>query len=63
MKEVKIDLREMNRWFRERFPEAELITFNELFSDYERLIFENEHLKEEFEEYKDFVKDNFTQND
>lgn len=62
MKEIKIDLREMNRWFQERFSNKDLITFEELLSDYENLIFENEHLQEEFEEYKEFVKDNFTQN-
>ena len=61
MKDVKIDLREMNRRFKERLTKIEIITFNKLFSDYEKLIFKNEHLKEEFEEYKDFVKDNFTQ--
>lgn len=47
MKELKIDLREMNRWFKERFPNKDLITFQELLSDYEELIFDKERLEEE----------------
>lgn len=47
MKELKVDLREMNRWFRERFPNKDLITLEELLSDYENLILEEEHRKEE----------------
>lgn len=47
MKELKVDLREMNRWFRERFPNKDLITLEELLSDYENLILEEERRKEE----------------
>lgn len=47
MKELKIDLREMNRWFRDRFPNKDLITFEELLTDYEELILDTERQKEE----------------
>lgn len=47
---MKIDLREFNKWISERFEGKDLITFEELMADYEELILENEHLKEEQEE-------------
>lgn len=52
MQKLKIDLREMNRWFQERFPKKDLITFDELLSDYEELIFDKERLEKEIEELK-----------
>ena len=57
MKELKVDLREMNRWFRERFPNKDLITLEELLSDYENLILEEESRKEE--ESKSEQRDDF----
>lgn len=47
MKELKIDLREMNRWFRDRFPNKDLITFEEFLADYEELILDTERRQEE----------------
>lgn len=47
MKELKIDLREMNRWFKDRFPNKDLITFEEFLTDYEELILDAERQKEE----------------
>lgn len=47
MKELKIDLREMNRWFKDRFPNKDLITFEELLTDYEELILDAERRQEE----------------
>lgn len=47
MKELKIDLREMNRWFKDRFPNKDLITFEELLTDYEELILDAETQQEE----------------
>lgn len=47
MKELKIDLREMNRWFRDRFPNKDLITFEEFLADYEELILDAERQEEE----------------
>lgn len=47
MKELKIDLREMNRWFRDRFPNKDLITFEEFLADYEELILDAERQQEE----------------
>ena len=47
MKELKIDLREMNRWFKDRFPNKDLITFEELLADYEELILDAERQQEE----------------
>ena len=52
MQEIKIDLRELNRYFQERFPKKDLITFEELLNDYEELIFDKERLEEEIEELK-----------
>lgn len=63
MKELKVDLREMNRWFRERFPNKDLITLEELLSDYENLILEEEHRKEkEIEEQQLAEFDEFVWN-
>lgn len=47
MKELKIDLREMNRWFKDRFPNKDLITFEEFLADYEELILDAERQEEE----------------
>lgn len=47
MKELKIDLREMNRWFKDRFPNKDLITFEEFLADYEELILNAERQEEE----------------
>ena len=53
---MKIDLREFNRWIAERFKGKDLITFEELISDYEDLILENEHLKEEQEDQMELLQ-------
>lgn len=57
MKELKIDLREMNRWFKDRFPNKDLITFEELLTDYEELILDVERQEEEKNERQATIDD------
>lgn len=61
MKELKIDLREMNRWFRERFPNKDLITFEDFLSDYEELIFDKERLEETIKNLEENIEENYIQ--
>lgn len=57
--ELLINLKEQNRWISERFPKKDLITIDELMSDYEDLIGEVEHLEEEIKDIKQDRDDNF----
>lgn len=50
MEEIKIDIREWNRWLKDQFYNKDLITFEELISKFEDIILENERLQEEAED-------------
>lgn len=50
MEQILLDIREWNRWMKERFIDKDFITLEELLGDYEDLIFENDNLKEKIEE-------------
>lgn len=54
-----INLKEQNSWIQDRFPKKDLITLDELMSDYEDLIGEIEHLQEEIEDFKQDRDENF----
>lgn len=45
--DLLINLKEQNSWIKDRFPNKDLITLEELMSDYEDLISELDNLKEE----------------
>lgn len=57
--ELLINLKEQNSWIQDRFPKKDLITLDELMSDYEDLIGEVEHLQEEIEDFKQDRDANF----
>lgn len=50
MEEIKIDIREWNRWLKDQFYKKDLITFKELISKFEDIVLENEDLKEQIKE-------------
>ena len=50
MEEIKIDIREWNRWLKDQFYKKDLITFEELISKFEDIVLENEDLKEQIKE-------------
>ena len=50
MKEIKIDIREWNRWLKDQFYKKDLITFEELISKFEDIVLENEDLKEQIKD-------------
>jgi hypothetical protein len=57
--ELLINLKEQNSWIQDRFPKKDLITLDELMSDYEDLIGEVEHLQEEIKDFKQDRDENF----
>ena len=50
MEEIKIDIREWNRWLKDQFNNKDLITFEELISNFEDIVLENEDLKEQIKD-------------
>ena len=50
MEEIKIDIREWNRWLKDQFNNKDLITFEELISKFEDIVLENEDLKEQIKD-------------
>ena len=48
--DIKLDIREWNRWFKEQFNNRDLITLDEFVDRFEDIILENERLQEEIEE-------------
>lgn len=59
MKELKLDLREMNKLYQERFNGQDLITLDELLGDYEDLISEVERLEREIKDMEQDIEDNY----
>lgn len=58
-KDLKIDIRETNRWIRKRFPNKDIISLDELFGDYEELIDEVDNLEEEIRDLKQDMEENY----
>jgi hypothetical protein len=50
MEEIKIDIREWNRWLKDQFYNKDLITFEELIGKFEDIVLENEDLKEQIKD-------------
>lgn len=50
LNDIKIDIRKFNTWFKDRFPNKDFISIEEMLGDYEELIFENEELKKDNDE-------------
>lgn len=57
--DLKFDIREWNKWFKERFPKKDLITLKELLSDYEDALFEIEDLRSQIKDLEQDIEDNY----
>lgn len=60
--DIKIDLRNVNSWIRDRFPKQDIITLEEFFGDYQDLISEVDHLEEENRDLRQDMEENYTPN-
>lgn len=56
---IKIDLRDVNEWIQDRFPNRDLITFEELLGDYESLITELEEIEESKRDLETDIENNY----
>jgi len=56
---IKIDLRDVNEWIQDRFPNRDLITFEELLGDYESLITELEEIEEAKKDLETDIENNY----
>lgn len=56
---IKIDLRDANQWIQDRFPNRDLITFEELLGDYESLIAEKEEIEEAKKDLETDIENNY----
>ena len=59
MNELYIDIREWNRWFKDRFPNKDFVSLEDILGDYENCIFEIEHLEEEIKDIRQDIEDNY----
>ena len=57
--EILLDIRNWNRWLKERFPNKDIISLEELISDYEDLISDVERLEEELHDLEQDMEDNY----
>ena len=57
--DIKIDLRNVNKWIAERFPNRDMITFAELLGDYESLIDEVKELEERIRDLETDIENNY----
>jgi len=56
---IKIDLRDVNQWIQDRFPNRDLITFEELLGDYESLITELREIEESKRDLETDIENNY----
>ena len=59
MKDIYIDLRTQSKTIKENFNNKDFISIDELLDKFEDLIFELETIKEEYEDFKKDVEDNY----
>lgn len=59
MDSVYIKKSDLNSWIGKYFPNKDLISINDLLSTIEELDADYEHLKEEFDDFKQNVEDNY----
>lgn len=50
IEEIKIDIREWNRWLKDQFYKKDIITIEELMNRFEDIVLENEDLKEQIKD-------------
>ena len=58
-KDLRIDIRESNKWIKDRFKNKDIITLDDLFGDYQDLIDEVDHLEEELRDLKKDMEENY----
>lgn len=59
MKDIYVDLRTQNKSMREAFKNKDLVSVYDLLDKIEDLVFELEAVKEEYEDFKKDVEDNY----
>lgn len=59
MDNVYIKKDDLNRWIGKYFPNKDLISIDDLLCTIEELDADYEHLKEEFDDFKQNVEDNY----
>lgn len=59
MKDIYIDLRTQSKTIKENFKNKDFISIDELLDKFEDLIFELEGVKEEYNDFKKDVEDNY----
>lgn len=59
MKDIYIDLRTQSKTIKENFNSKDFISIDELLDKFEDLIFELESVKEEYNDFKKDVEDNY----
>lgn len=59
MKDIYIDLRTQSKTIKENFNNKDFISIDELLDKFEDLIFELEGVKEEYNDFKKDVEDNY----
>ena len=59
MDNVYIKKNDLNKWIGKYFPNKDLISIDDLLSTIEELDADYEHLKEEFDDFKQNVEDNY----
>lgn len=59
MENIYIDLRQENKWIRERLSNKDMISISDLMDEFENLLYELEEVQEEFKNFKRDVEDNY----
>lgn len=59
MENIYIDLRQENKWIRERLNNKDMISINDLMDEFENLLYELEGVQEELKEFKNEVEENY----
>lgn len=59
MKDIYVDLRTQSKTIKENFKNKDFISIDELLDKFEDLIFELESVKEEYDDFKKDVEDNY----
>lgn len=59
MENIYIDLRQENKWIRERLNNKDMISISDLMDEFENLLYELEGVQEELKEFKNEVEENY----
>lgn len=59
MGDIYVDLRTQNRWIQEAFDFEDAVSIDDMFAKIEDLLDDLKELRQEFEEYKSDVADNY----